>query len=61
MCIDGVLRRGVCAFGDLAGLARVCGIGAGMLVGDPGEQFGLVGQQCGVLGGVGGGVAAECR
>ena len=52
MCIGGVARRGVGTFGDLAGLVRACGIGAGVLIGDPGEQFGLVGQQGGVLGGV---------
>ena len=59
MCIGGVSRGdGVLgAFGDLVGIARVCGVGAGVLIGDPGEQLGLVGQQCGVLGGV----AAEGR
>jgi hypothetical protein len=45
------------AFGGLTGLVGVGGVGVGVLVGDPGEQFGLVGQQCGGLGGV----AAEGR
>jgi hypothetical protein len=45
------------AFGGLTGLVCVGGVGVGVLVGDPGEQFGLVGQQCGVFGGV----AAEDR
>jgi hypothetical protein len=44
-------------FGGLMGLVGEGGVGVGVLVGDPGEQFGLVGQQCGVFGGV----AAEDR
>ena len=59
MCIGGVSRGdgALGAFGDVTGFARVCGVGAGVLIGDPGEQLGLVGQQRGVLGGV----AAEGR
>jgi hypothetical protein len=46
MCIGGVSRGdgALGAFGDLAGFARVWGVGAGVLIGDPGEQLGLVGQ-----------------
>ena len=46
MCIGGVSRGdgALGAFGDVAGFARVCGVGAGVLIGDPGEQLGLVGQ-----------------
>ena len=36
--------------GDLADLLGVAGIAAGVLVGDPGEQFGLVGEELGPLG-----------
>jgi hypothetical protein len=43
---------GAGAFGGLTGLVGVGGVGVGVLVGDPGEQLGLVGQQRGVLGGV---------
>jgi hypothetical protein len=39
-------------FGGLTGLVGVGGVGVGVLVGDPGEQFGLVREQCGVFGGV---------
>jgi hypothetical protein len=54
----GVSGRGCAgAFGGLTGLVGVGGVGVGVLVGDPGEQFGLMGYQGGVLGGV----AAEDR
>jgi hypothetical protein len=43
--------------GDVAGLFGEGGIGAGVLVGDPGEQVGLVAEQLGSVGGV----AAEGR
>jgi hypothetical protein len=43
--------------GDVARLIGEGGVGVGVLVGDPGEQVGLVGQQLGSIGGV----AAEGR
>jgi hypothetical protein len=43
MCCGGVSRRGLGVFDDLAGLVCACGIGVGVLIGDPGEQLGLVG------------------
>lgn len=50
--VVGVSCRGVAGvLSDLTGLVGVCGVGAGLL-GDPGEQFGLVGQQRGAFGGV---------
>jgi hypothetical protein len=59
LCIGvfGVSCGGAGAFGGLAGLVGVGGVGVGVLVGDAGEQFGLVRQQRGVFGGV----AAEGR
>jgi hypothetical protein len=50
-------RGGAGAFGGLTGLVGVGGVGVGVLVGDPREQVGLAGEQCGVFGGV----AAEGR
>jgi hypothetical protein len=43
--------------GYVARLIGEGGVGVGVLVGDPGEQVGLVGQQLGSIGGV----AAEGR
>jgi hypothetical protein len=54
MCIGvvGVSCRGVSgAFGGLTGLLGVDGVGVGVLVGDPGEQVGLAGQERGLVGG----------
>ena len=53
----GVGGGGPGVLGDVAGLFGEGGIGAGVLVGDPGEQVGLVAEQLGSVGGV----AAEGR
>ena len=45
-----MVRGGAGVGGDLADLLGAAGIAAGVLVGDPGEQFGLAGEELGPLG-----------
>ena len=53
MRVVGVSRMGLAGvLSDLAGLPGVCGVGAWVL-GEPGEQRGLVGEERGAFGGVG--------
>ena len=48
--VRGMVGGGAGVAGDPVGLLGVAGIAAGVLVGDPGEQFGLAGEELGPLG-----------